>query len=546
MRFYYSLFSCLIIANWCSAQTLDQLKPDQWYNVQTPIFSSNSTSYSEPLIGNHRFLPSASIDSIMNRAWNLSDHNLSVFMVVNPLQQDSHNKQYLRMGGLTISDKDILFRGVGREFEYKQNVPIILSASFTKKVSESNSIVSSIDTSIFRLAELIVFNRRLSKEEIRYVESYLSLKFSIPTTRNEERYLRSYPGDSVGSYNWSFNADRKFNREVIALGNFNFSSLTQTQTLAYHEDTLVFSLDTVVPLGSQPSPMINEGGMIILSKKTESNLYYDCEAKLNNEVPMTQWRLSTKHLLFSSSDSLIIQHFNHPASLFLDSLILTDGLREIPLNIRTLPQKIHVSIPVDSLSSNRRYSFRVKGYDCLDSLKISDTPINDSTVLYSISKSESDTIFDLVVWHEESGLFVPQMSRGDTVRLFNGQNVMQIVQGQNEYENLINSDQNQVLLTVAGGDQIDNNNEDVELLVFPNPAAESSMTQIVIRNLSHKEEILLSVHDAQGRLNKKVRLIADNSGQVSYKIPHRQAGYFFVSVKGNQFVEVKKIVVTQD
>jgi len=364
----YFLLLCLPVILF-GQTTLGQ--PDIWYSNPAGPFNPNQPSFNTlDLIGNHPVLKQDSVLRAFEKIQSLPSRGLSVFIVVRPLFQTSIGKTYVRFKGLEITDSKILYRGAGRKYQPDQEKPVILSASFpaySKRGGRTKPL--SIDTTMFKVAEIIAFNRLFSKEEMRLMEAYLSLKFSIPTTKNEDNSLRSYPGDSLNTYYWTAKQDKVYDQEVIALGNFSFSGIQQSQTVAYHEDSLIVALDTVVPFGQMPQRGMQEGSVMVLSKRIDKSNLYDCELHLNQQYPLTAWRLRTQN--FSAmADSLMLYYPKHQQSAFNDTIILTDGIDTLELRTLQLGSDLSIALSLAEIRPNRVYRFRIKGNQCNDTASI--------------------------------------------------------------------------------------------------------------------------------------------------------------------------------
>lgn len=363
-----TVFSTISLQLGYAQGQLDVGLPEIWFQAPTyTAHPANPSFKTQDLVGNHLILPNDTVEHVFGEIAKLPKSDLSIFLVVKPRTDQVHGKVYLNFRGLRITDEDIRFRGQGEEFSIKNKRPLILSGSY-KALELSGGIAQAglIDTSLFYLAEVIAYNRRLKKNEMRAVESYLSLKYSIPTTRNRDKKLRSYVGDSANQYYWLPKRDREFDREVIALGHFKLSGLQQSQTVAYHNDSLIAALDTIVPFGQMSPALAAEGSKLVLSKRLNYSELYDCERAMNQAFPITAWSIRP-HQWTSTASNLQLRYPKHHLHAFNDTIILTSGYDTIPIQVSQIGQDLAVSIPLQFLKNNKHYRFRVKSNQCDDS-----------------------------------------------------------------------------------------------------------------------------------------------------------------------------------
>jgi hypothetical protein len=489
--------------------------PEVWvYNPAPPFQSQNPAMRSTQLIGNHPILCADSVISAFERILDLPEAGHSIFLVLRPKYRNIIGKRYLSFKGLEITDSEILYRGIGREFIPDKYRPLILSASFpAKEFRGGRSRLGFIDTNLFAVAEIIAYNRFFSKEEMRLLESYLSLKYSIPTTKNENKGLRAYPGDSSSNYYWTPKQGKVYDREVVALGNFSFSGLQQTQTVAYHDDSLIAALDSIVPLGQMPPALINEGSFLVLSKRIDQSSTYDCELHLNQQFPITAWRLRTKNFQ-STADSLRLLYPNHHSQAFGDTIILTDGWDTININWQLGASDLSLAVPLGALKANRVYRFRVLGNACDDTASIMLS--QDAPGLVSLNVKEERLPLHLKIAALHEGLWL------DTIML-NSPMQMQLSGGQYQ---LWAEDENGELQSdflVAGADSLEPQirfvsyeraldlEDDLgqKIVMYPNPSFSGEETIFRFLGFEATESLMVEVFDRQGRMihREKIRLV---------------------------------------
>lgn len=534
----------------CSYAQTDLGLPDIWYSNPAVLAHQGASRLSPSrLIGNHPILKKDSVQAAFDRFLKLPQKGHTVFLVVRPNYLNPSGKTYLRCKGLEITDTEILYRGVGREFVPDKKRPLILSASFPAYSRRGGRPAApQIDTSLFKVAEIIAYNRFFSKEDLRLMEAYLSLKYSIPTTKNEDKSLRSYPGDSAATYYWTPRRDKVYDREVIALGNFAFSGLQQSQTVAYHEDSLIMALDTIVPFGQMPQKFMQEGSFLIMSKRIDQSSTYDCEIALNQQFPITAWRLRTQNFA-ANADSLRLFYPNHQASSFNDTLILTDGLDTLDLAVVQQGSDLAIALALSALQSNRVYRFRVKGNLCDDTASIGLQPHSPGALALT---AEPERLPLTVEVQEMNGL-------GSYDTIMYGSPLL-IKTGEGQY-NVWVADAQGALQTdflIAGADtsiqgirfvpapvssQLMESTQE-RIVVYPNPSHAGEEAYFEFHGFKVDEEMGIRVYDPQGRSLHQQELLINSKRQTwdfSLGVP---GTYTFVFIYHDQ-AYTKKLTVTK-
>lgn len=500
-----------------NAQT-DLGQPDIWYTQPAqPVNGQPPLASTIDLIGNHPVLSQDSVKRAIERFQDLDQRGHTVFLVVRPLYPNPSGKTYWRSKGLEITDSEILYRGAGRAFVPDKNRPLILSASFPAFSRRGGRPgAPKLDTSLFKVAEFIAYNRFFSKTELRQMEAYLSLKYSIPTTKNDDNSLRAYPSDSSSSYYWTPKKDKVYDREVIALGNFSFSGLQQSQTVAFHDDSLIVALDSIVAFGQMPLRHCQEGSFLIIAKRIDQSSLYDCELHLNQAFPITAWRLRTQNF-HSNADSLRLYYPNHQQSSFNDTLILTDGMDTIPLNSQQLGNDLAMSFALSSIKANRLYRFRVKGNACDDTASIGLSPQGPG--LLSLRADSELLPLEVVVQSQEGdGFYDTTMYRSP----------MQLVAGAGQYQvevqNQAGELQRDFLIAGSAGNQngiqfVAAKDKEAALfaaegkriVVYPNPGFTGELAHFEFHDFPEEEQLKVQVYDPQGRLIHQEDLVINGS-----------------------------------
>jgi len=480
-------------------------QPDIWYSQPAQPFNPNQIFFPTGLIGNHPILSNDSVSSALKKFARLPERGHSIFLVVRPLYNQPSGKSYLRCKGLEITDTEILYRGAGREFVPDQNRPLILSASFPAyRMRGGVAVAPQIDTNMFEVAEVIAYNRFFSKQEMRLMEAYLSLKYSIPTTKNEDKSLRSYPGDSTSSYYWTPQRDKVYDREVIALGNFPFSGLQQSQTVAYHEDSLIVALDTIVPFGTMPQRYMHEGSFMVLSKRIDQSETFDCELYLNQQFPITAWRLRTQNFQ-SPADSLRLYYPQHQNSTFNDTIILTDGLDTISVKSVQYGSDLAMALALADLKANRIYRFRVKGNSCDDTASVGIMPQGPGLMALNVDSGQLPVEVELNALQGEAQYDTTMYETPLLIEVGSGQYDLWVKsqEGDAKGDFLVagpDSAQGGIRFVASNQASSITYEEGQRIVVYPNPGFTGEKAHFEFHEFPIDESLRIEVYDPQGRL----------------------------------------------
>jgi len=545
--FYKWILSLFLLTGYGSIYAqVDVGQPEEW------TYASHSFNQSsKPILGNHPRISYLDVQNSLHRIAGFREQGLSIFLVLRPKFIQSSGAKFFSFKGVELSDSAITFRGAGKVFQPNFDIPLIISASFPVKESRGALLKSSlIDTSLYDVFEIIAYNRSFNREDIRKIEVYLSLKYSIPTTSSDIASFRNYPSDSANQFYWNKRGDRLYHQEVVALGNFPFSGLIQTQSLAYHEDSIVFSLDTIQELGSMPQKIAQEGSFIILSKRVNASNAYSCEFSLNQSFPITSWRLRAMNWA-GNSDSLRIYYKAHQQAAFNDTIILTNGLDTINLRTAIQGPDFLVSVPLSSLKNQALYQFRVRSNACLDSSTLGVLGLDSNGVQvinlnnYDNSNKGSVEISSLVNdqdWKMDIplGYSVIKVNREGQfeIKLLDGNGIVQdsyLIYGKHQPGDPIQ-------IIPSEGNQ--KGKPALNWKLYPNPQVPFKEVLVEISELNTNEPVEIFVQDAQGR---RIALHRGESLQTTYQwgfLPPI-SGFYTVTIKTDGHISSQKLLVLQ-
>ena len=243
MKIFSSLLLILCTAYTCSAQAPGGVKnPVLW---KTAWEQRSELDYGEKKFNYH---PYQYFDE--DRDYNeftLSDLNrISLFMVFS-----SENKSDIV--DLTLSNAKVLFKDdevISKQeilYEKEEGLPALLTyiEAFPKPNSIPNGVPSfligskTIEDKWFEggVAEIVLYDRLISREQRRKVESYLSLKYGVSLADSLDYY------SSDGTKIWEYSKEGNFNNRLTAIGKDVEGGLNQKQSHNLHDD---FSLTLAV------------------------------------------------------------------------------------------------------------------------------------------------------------------------------------------------------------------------------------------------------------------------------------------------------------
>ena len=283
----------------------------------------------------------------------------TLFFVLQTKQPTQTGALFLRLGDISVYDDHITYgRGsVSLTSKHNQEPRIIaIEMQRPRPVGFApNTTIEVGDTSLFSMAELIVYNGKLSREERRKVNTYLALKYSVPITKNEQPQWRNYLTSAQGTY-WNTTQDFVYGENVIALGRSDAQALFQSQTRTASGGDLMLALDGFVLWGDMPKVSIVDESFVVFSQRedqgTSSLLCGD-----NEQHPLYSWKFHLQDW-HSDAENMVLR-VKHPETIEkLPEVYITDGAEgfAIPLLGYACNHALY-KIPFDKLENGRHYFF---------------------------------------------------------------------------------------------------------------------------------------------------------------------------------------------
>lgn len=473
-----------------------------------------------PTLGNYH-----SVDLLKLKAFsdqqnlNFSKDN-TIFLVLR-LNKKPNGSAFLKVGDLLIYDDHIVIPNQNIPIEYQENQAAIIGVQLRKSKKYGRLSASDLsigDTSLFTLAELIVYPRTLNRTELRKVNTYLALKYSIPITENEEKEWRDY-WTCDNQFYWDKNIDFLFNRQVIALGRSDSQSFYQAQTVTNSENKIIASLDDTLAIGEMPEVDIEDGSFIVFSEKDDQvSTGINCTGPNNQPHPLHNWQFQLQDWNDHEKDLFLRVSAPQPHPSVEDSLFLFDGseLKYIPLlhfNSKFWTYKINLKY----LKSGTHYLFQSRQLqDCWEeSLK------NEHISLFeSITKNMGELSV------EDPRVYV----MGDSQYMV----VLSDSSGRPYAMNLYKKE---------GLEGLEDTIVYPDISIYPNPSKRSGLAYIEIQNLPEKGPVYLIISGAKGKIlySKQLKYEEYIISKFSLPLP----GFYTVVVQqGRNIYTTKHIVNT--
>jgi hypothetical protein len=281
-----------------------------------------------------------------------------LFFVLQAKSEMASSELFLQLGDISIYGNRITFGRTTAPLELKPGSPQIVTLELQRprRVGlAANTTIAVGDTSIFSLAELVVYKGGLSREERRRVNTYLALKYSVPITKNQDNQWRNYLSNDQGTY-WNTTHDLIYGTNVIALGRSDAQDLYQTQTRTTAEEGLMLALEGFAPWGEMPTVNVGNESFIIFSQRDDlstSNVL--CDQEQGN--PLYNWKFQLQGWNSTAQHIAVRVHVAGEIEK-LSEVYLTDGAYSVLLPLQGYSGDYALySIPTQKLQQERHYFF---------------------------------------------------------------------------------------------------------------------------------------------------------------------------------------------
>ncbi len=285
----FKLYGCLLLSfiftQLLKAQFFPAQPPDIWLKPAPAIIHPDSV-----LIGNYHAINLATADLKARLEPLYQSQSGTLFLVLKPSWAQNTDR-LLALGDLSFKPEQATVGGLALDYVRPlTRAPVIIRLSYSRPQLQRRPAREIALAPGNYLAELIHFPDLLDKEQIRVVETYLALKYSINITVNDEPALRNYL-DGVSHKLWNYKLDFHYNDQVLALGRLDSLDFYQSQTAGASEDDLIISAGESSALGSMPAVAIADKSLVILAKAAVDLRAAECGSA--REVSL--WKLRILH-----------------------------------------------------------------------------------------------------------------------------------------------------------------------------------------------------------------------------------------------------------
>lgn len=461
------------------------------------------------------------------------DRPSTLFFVLKPNFEDVTGELFLKIGEVEIYDSHIDLATCTIDFDVDVDAPIILTLKVQRPSRYGmfrDEEVMIGNTQLFSVAELIIYNEILPREVQRKVNSYLALKYSISITHNEQSQWRDY-WSSGGLHYWDTRIDRVYDNRVLGIGRSDQENLYQSQTIGGASDDMWIALNHFEQRGTMPLAQIDDQSFIVFSEKNDESRgsITNCDLSEENPHPLTRWKFQLQS--WSSSEKYLYIRIPDDQQKD-DSLFLSDGriIQYIPVSSKEL-DLITYRVDLEGLQDFRHYFFVTRNHSRCDDV---DIVVNGNEISATLQYPEID------IW----ALEIQSLQDGNLSR--------HVLQGQSGSASV---NRGQYLVSILdSGDQIIDSKvvwvdgesvSDADLVnirVFPNPAAQNSMTTLTVDNLPAGDALRIVVLDAQGKVLDSHSLTS--TSHVEQHIQTSVPGLYSVMIHQGSSIYAVKFVVS--
>lgn len=451
----------------------------------------------------------------------------TVFFVLKPKGQGL-SSLFLKAGDIGIYGDRILHGRVETPIPFEQDRPVIITVDIQRSSPYSLRKRHSLelgDTTLFNLAEMVVYQGCLPRLERRKICTNLALKYGFPITTNYSPIWRSYLSSKSQKY-WDIRLEQIYSNRVLALGASANEDFYQTQTSSETGWDIGLALNYLTAEGEMPDVAISDGAFVVFSEKDEDAMnVYNCENQ-NKTHLLHDWKL---HLIDwnSLAQSILIEVPLNSHSQ--DSLFITDGqyMYHVPMvsqSYKTATYAVYLS----PLQNNTHYFFTNRiTQDCLDSI----FSIQGSQV--TVNSPFKSGFVDFISLQDSSDLSLGFSDRQLVASPGSGQFLVRLRNSEGEVVNT---------RFIHLQNPIQENLRIVDVRIYPNPVRKSQTAILEMSHLPSKEDIRIYVSDARGRILQEESI--PYSPHIQYPIDQcRVPGMYSITAEqGNKIYSLKLIV----
>jgi hypothetical protein len=456
----------------------------------------------------------------------------SLFLVLKPNFNNAVGSAFIQLGDIEIFDNLLVHGTDSTTLDFSDGSPQIVTISLQRSSQFKTNVSPTfnlMDSTLFSVAELIYYPKFHSRQNIKMVNSYLALKYSIPITGVTDINWKDYWAADTSKY-WDYKVDNQYHIRVLGLGASADENFYQSQTLASVGSFFQLSLDSVRPQGEMPNINIDEDAFLIFSERLPESYSsnYSCQVGGNN--PLGNWKIRP-HNWGSTADFLYVtlNSLSMPTS---DSIWMTDGSNYtyVP-KVNSTISHITYRILLDSIHNNFQYFFTdVKGNPC-DPITI--TTIDD---VLTVDLGTGIDGASLKYLDLNSGLTVEQKLLGNTFST-------PISPGQ--YQVWVKDTEGNIIteqIARTNQSRVSANSPVVPALVlYPNPVHSGQTTRLMIKDLPTESPVQIFMTNASGIVLRQETMTYENGMVVEFT--GNTPGFYTVSVIQDNIIYSQKLIV---
>lgn len=485
------------------------------------------------LIANHKAFDLHELELLLHANPSLLEDAVTYFFVLQPTFSHSSGFEFMKFGNVSIFDDRIEYGQASEPLNFTDQEARIISivAPTIRSYGRRWTMTAEVkDSSLFSLAEVIVYQKRLSRDEIHLVNSHLAIKYSISITQNSERKYRDYTQADSSLY-WSSVIDRMFDQRVIGVGNSSDERFNQTQTRTSSGTWVQVSLDTVKNQGEMPAVTVAEDAFLVFSERAATtSSYFECPNAPTLNHPLKNWKFRLYD--WTSNATYLHVQIEKPKGQIEDSLYLYDGYQYWHLPVLDLGDRLQYTIYFDMLQEGRHYFFTTpESMEC-------DPPYSVIISGNTLDASYLDGTWTLETQSLNTGVLSASKVSGTSFSkdLDAGQHIVTIRNADGEEvltKVVLVTDQNASLSKI-----------EPSIRIYPNPVQANLPTTLEVSNLPiEKDEVTLLVSDNNGRIVSSESMTYQNGLKTTLQFP--TVGLYHVTLLHHANSYTLKVVVGQ-
>ena len=457
-----------------------------------------------------------------------------LFFVLQAKSKAVSSALFLQLGDISMYGDRISYGRATELLKFEEGVPQIITLELQRPKRAGlapNTTIEVGDTSLFSMAELVVYRGGLSREERRKVNTYLALKYSVPITKNRDNEWCNYLSNEQNTY-WNTTHDLIYGTNVIALGRSDVQDLYQTQTRTTIGGDLMVALEGFAPWGKMPSVNVGDESFIVFSQREDLNTSnVICDQAESN--PLYNWKFQLQDWS-SDAQYIAVKVLHNNKKGELSKVYLTDGAYRLLLPVQGYSGDFALySIPLERLQQERHYFFTSE--DGLNACERIALECQQGTITIQsdlLTEGWSVTLSSLSGDQSESFYLGTESQKMDCPA---GQQLLSI----RDNEGIL-----QTVVAVDGTWCADQNNVTAPLLrasLFPNPVGSSRDATLLVEGFEKDLPVEITIVNALGSTisNETVR----GSVNVQHPISVEVAGVYIVrAAQGEKTVALRLIV----